>query len=71
MEYMPTESGEQQALFSRARLQAGKYPELDLLYHILTAADGTGVVQEEVKAGVLDLCLPVDREEVSRAIILS
>lgn len=62
----PTESVEQQALFVWAGMQAGKYPELDLLYHIpngghRSKAEAGRFKTEGVKAGVPDLCLPVAR----------
>lgn len=63
---MPTESAEQQALFTWARLLEGKYPELRLLYHIPNGgarnkATAGRLKAEGVKAGVPDLCLPVAR----------
>lgn len=62
----PTEDQEQSALFMWAAYQRGKYPELDLLYHIpnggkrniVTAAK---LKAQGVKAGVPDLFLPVAR----------
>ena len=63
---VPTESEEQQALFQWAGLQRGKYPELDLLYHIpnggnRSKAEAGRFKAEGVKAGVPDICLPVAR----------
>lgn len=66
--YIPTESQEQIALFQWAALQKGKYPELELLYHVPNggvrhATTAKRLKAEGVKAGVPDLCLPVPRED--------
>ena len=65
---VPTESEEQQALFSWVQMQRGKYPELALLYHIpnggsRSKSEAGRFKAEGVKAGVPDLCLPVARGE--------
>lgn len=62
----PTESVEQQHLFQWAALQAGAYPELNMLYHIpnggaRSKATAGRLKAEGVRAGVPDLCLPVPR----------
>jgi hypothetical protein len=62
----PTESEEQQTLFSWVEMQAGRYPELRLLYHIpnggrRSKAEAGRFKAEGVKPGVPDLCLPVSR----------
>jgi hypothetical protein len=64
----PTESEEQQALFTWAALQRGRYPELDLLFVIPNGglrhkATAGRLKAEGVKAGVPDVCLPVARGE--------
>ena len=61
-----TEGVEQATLFSWARMQAGKYPELRLLFHIPNGgsrgkAEAARFKAEGVKAGVPDLFLPVAR----------
>lgn len=63
---VPTEAQEQITLFSWAAMQSGKYPELNLLYHIPNGgsrhkAEARRLRAEGVKAGVPDLCLPVAR----------
>jgi hypothetical protein len=62
------ESEKQTALFEWAALAKGKYPELDLLYHVPNGGSRNkieaGRLQAQgVKAGVPDLCLPVPRGE--------
>lgn len=62
----PTESAEQQALFRWVAWQRGKYPELDLLYHVpnggsRSKAEAGRFKAEGVKSGVPDICLPVAR----------
>lgn len=57
---------EQMTLFSWAAMQSGKYPELNLLYHVPNGgsrhkAEAGRLRAEGVKAGVPDLCLPVAR----------
>lgn len=61
---VPTEAQEQMTLFSWAAMQSGKYPELNLLYHVPNGgsrhkAEAGRLRAEGVKAGVPDLCLPV------------
>lgn len=63
---VPTEAQEQMTLFSWAAMQSGKYPELNLLYHVPNdgsrhKAEAGRLRAEGVKAGVPDLCLPVAR----------
>lgn len=65
-EPIPHEANEQEALFDWARLMRGKYPELDLLYHIPNGGsrnrlEAANLKRQGVKAGVPDLCLPVAR----------
>lgn len=62
----PSESVEQQHLFTWAAFYMGKYPELKLLHHIpnggsRTKAEAGRFKAEGVKAGVPDVCLPVAR----------
>jgi len=64
---VPTEDAEQMALFRWAELQAGKYPELRLLFHIPNGgsrgkAEAGRFRAMGVKAGVPDLFLPVARD---------
>lgn len=64
----PTESEEQQALFQWVALHRGRYPELELLYHVPNGgsrhkAEAGRLRAEGVKPGVPDLCLPVARGE--------
>lgn len=61
-----SEAQEQVALMQWANLHRGKYPELELLYHIPNGgsrhpAEAARLKQQGVKAGVPDLCLPVAR----------
>ena len=61
-----SESEEQAAIFEWCALNRGKYPELELLYHIpnggkRSKAEAARFKREGVKAGVPDLCLPVAR----------
>lgn len=63
---VPTESQEQQRLFQWAKMQSGKYPELELMYHIpnegkRSRITGRRMVAEGMKKGVPDICLPVAR----------
>ena len=63
---IPHEANEQEALFDWARFMCGKYPELDLLYHIPNGGsrnrlEAANLKRQGVKAGVPDLCLPVAR----------
>lgn len=60
------ETGEQQAVLEWAALQSGKWPELELLYHIPNEGKRSGAAGEALrrmgmKRGVPDLCLPVAR----------
>lgn len=60
------EANEQEALFDWAAFMRGKYPELDLLYHVPNGGDrntieAANLKRQGVKAGVPDLCLPVAR----------
>ena len=62
----PRESAEQQTLITWARLARGKYPELDMLYHITnegkrSVVTGARLKSEGLKPGVPDLCLAVAR----------
>lgn len=62
----PTEHAEQKALITWANLQAGKHPELHLLYAIpnggaRSQATAGKLKAEGVKSGVPDLCLPAPR----------
>lgn len=61
-----SESEEQAAIFEWCAWNRGKYPELELLYHIpnggkRSKAEAARFKREGVKAGVPDLCLPVAR----------
>lgn len=63
---VPTEAQEQITLFEWERLKRGKYPELDLLFHVPNGgsrnkAEAGRLRAEGVKAGIPDLCLPVPR----------
>ena len=63
---LPTEAEEQATLFSWAAMKRGKYPELDLLFHIPNGgsrgkAEAARFKAEGVKPGVPDLLLPVAR----------
>lgn len=60
------ENVEQACLFRWANFYSGKYPELDLMYHIPNGGKrdkGTAkrLKAEGVKSGVPDICLPVAR----------
>lgn len=60
----PLESSEQTALFRWAGYAAGKYPELQLLYHIPNGGtrnprEAHNLRLQGVKSGVPDICLPV------------
>ena len=62
----PTESVEQQQLFQWVDFAMGKYPELDMLYHIpnegkRSKSTGGRLKKEGLRKGVPDLCLPVAR----------
>lgn len=63
---VPSESIEQQALIRWARFSLGKYPELDMLYHITnegmrSVVTGARLKAEGLRPGVPDLCLAVSR----------
>ena len=58
------ESGAQEALFDWLALQKGRYPEMQLAFHIpnggkRNAAEAAHLKRQGVKAGVPDICLPV------------
>lgn len=60
----PTEAQEQEALFSWAAYNRGKYPQLELMYHIPNEGKRSGMNGYRLKAqglrkGVPDICLPV------------
>lgn len=62
----PTEGEEQATLFHWADMVKGKYPELQLLFHIPNGgerrkSEAARMKAEGVKAGVPDLFLPVAR----------
>lgn len=64
--FVPKESAEQTALFAWARFQAGKRPELNMLFAIpnggsRNAIEAKHLKAQGVKAGVPDICLPVAR----------
>ena len=59
-----TEAEEQAALFRWAAYSRGKYPELELLYHIPNGGsrnllEARNLKAQGVKPGVPDICLPV------------
>ena len=60
------ESEEQICLFQWAQYQSGRYPELELMYHIPNGGsrnkyEAANLKLQGVKAGVPDICLPVAR----------
>lgn len=60
------EAAEQEALFKWALFIRGRFPEIDLLYHIPNGGsrnriEAANLKRQGVKAGVPDLCLPVAR----------
>ncbi len=60
------ESVEQICLFRWAAYMQGKYPELNLMYHIPNGGsrnklEAANLKRQGVKAGVPDICLPVAR----------
>ena len=66
MNYSNKEDLEQTFLFRWARFESGKYPELDLMYHIpnerkCSATAGAKLKAQGVKSGVPDICLPFAR----------
>lgn len=63
---VPHEASEQEALFRWAAFVRGRFPEIDLLYHIPNGGsrnriEAANLKRQGVKAGVPDLCLPVAR----------
>lgn len=64
MEYVATESQEQQMLMQWINFAINRYPALGLIYHIpnerkCSQRQGGKLKKEGVRAGVPDLCLPV------------
>lgn len=64
--YYIHESVEQEGVFKWANFMSGKYPEIELLYHIPNGGsrnkiEAANLKRQGVKAGVPDLCLPVAR----------
>lgn len=62
----PYEADEQRALMAWVRVSAGRYPELQALYHIpnegkRTHRQGADLRRQGMSKGVPDLCLPVPR----------
>ena len=60
------ECTEQVCLFQWAQYQKGKYPEIELMYHIPNGGsrnknEAANLKRQGVKAGVPDICLPVAR----------
>lgn len=60
------EANEQEALFRWIAFVRGRFPEIDLLYHIPNGGsrnriEAANLKRQGVKAGVPDLCLPVAR----------
>ena len=60
------EAAEQESLFRWALYMRGRFPEVDLLYHIPNGGsrhpiEAANLKRQGVKAGVPDLCLPVAR----------
>lgn len=65
-DFVPRESGEQEALMDWANRESGRWPELALLYHIPNGGSRNEIEamrlrRQGVKSGVPDLCLPVAR----------
>lgn len=63
---IPHEAKEQEALIRWACFVRGRFPEIDLLYHIPNGGsrnkiEAANLKRQGVKAGVPDLCLPVPR----------
>lgn len=61
---IPLEEQEQAALIQWAKAQRGRYPDLDLLYHVPNEGmrgiiGGVKMQHMGLKKGVPDLCLPV------------
>lgn len=64
---IPTEAQEQETLFTWARMQEGKYPELTLLHAIPNGGsrhpvEAKHLKAQGVKAGIPDIFLPVARQ---------
>jgi hypothetical protein len=62
----PTEAQEQEAVITWARCNVGKWPELQLLFHVPNGGERPGhaaraMARQGVSPGVPDLCLPVAR----------
>jgi len=62
--YIPSESEEQQQIFTWASYAMGRWPELEYLHHIpnggaRSKATAGRLKAEGVKPGVPDICLPV------------
>ena len=62
----PYEGNEQEALFRWTAFAYGRWPEIDLLYHVPNGGsrnriEAAKLKRQGVKAGVPDLCLPVAR----------
>ena len=62
--YIATEAEEQKALFEWAELAKGRYPVLELMYHIpnegrRSLTVGRSLREQGLKKGVPDICLPV------------
>lgn len=63
---IPHEAIEQAALMKWTLFMRGRFPEIDLLYHIPNGGsrnerEAANLKRQGVKAGVPDLCLPVPR----------
>lgn len=63
---VPTEEEEQETLFMWAESKTGKFPELELLYHITNEGKrnpitGARLRAQGLKKGFPDICLPVAR----------
>lgn len=70
---VPTEAQEQMTLFSWAAMQSGKYPELNLLYHVPNGgsrhkAEAGRLRAEGVKAGRSRSMLARRARAISRAL---
>ena len=65
---MATEAEETEALFQWAAYQMGRWPELELMYHIPNEGKrhplhGAALKRQGLKPGVPDLCLPVPSQK--------
>lgn len=63
----PSEDEEQSTIMDYCRAMSGKYPELEMMYHIPNEGKRGryyATVQKRIglKAGVPDLCLPISRK---------